>query len=67
MQLTAKGFDKVDALEVHVFFDSESLDWRNKTKSYAPEQVVSALVYIREQVANLKTGQIALICEALQD
>ena len=67
IQLTAKGLDKVEALEVHTFFDSESLSWRNKVKAYLPEQVTSALIYLRQEITDLKTGQIGLLCEALQD
>lgn len=67
VQLCAKGFDKVESLEIHVFFDSESLAWRNSVKSYAPEQVTSAVCHIRESLRCLREGQIALLCEALQD
>lgn len=64
VQLCATGFDCVESLEVHVFFDSEALAWRNEVKTYTPEQVVSALVYAQTRVEQLSNGNMMTICEA---
>lgn len=65
VQVCAKGFDKVEQLEVHTFFDSECLSWRNEVKVFEPERVVSMVIYAQEKLERLRNGSLALIVEAL--